>query len=398
MTRPSKLFMTADAVGGVWTYALDLAAGLSELGFRTELAVVGPAPSPAQIDQALKVPGLTLLRTGLPLDWATDDRRAVEAAGELLADMAADLGADVVQVNSAALAATGDFRSPLVVAAHSCVATWWAAVKGGALPADFRWRTDLTARAYARADVVVAPSVAFAAATQAAYGLPERPLAVPNGRVPAPPPFREGAAEVMALAAGRLWDEGKGIDVLDAAAASVTAPVVAAGPLQAPHGARVRFQHLGLPGVLAPDRLAQLLSRRPVFVSPSRYEPFGLSVLEAAQAGCPLVLSDIATFRELWDGAAVFTPAGDPDALAAALNALLSDRADRERLGRAAEARSQRYTAAATAEAQLAVFEAALAAFETRASRAPQADGPCSRQAEERGGAPRLEAAIRSAA
>jgi hypothetical protein len=40
-------------------------------------------------------------------------------------------------------------------------------------------------------------------------------------------------------------------------------------------------------------------------VGPS-VEPFGLAVLEAAQAGCPLVLSDLPGFRELWDGAALF--------------------------------------------------------------------------------------------
>ncbi len=43
-----------------------------------------------------------------------------------------------------------------------------------------------------------------------------------------------------------------------------------------------------------------------VFASMARYEPFGLAVLEAAQAGMRLVLSDIPTFRELWDGAAIF--------------------------------------------------------------------------------------------
>ena len=49
-------------------------------------------------------------------------------------------------------------------------------------------------------------------------------------------------------------------------------------------------------------------ARCPIFVSAARYEPFGLAVLEAAQAGCALVLSDIPTFRELWDGAALFVP------------------------------------------------------------------------------------------
>ena len=64
--------------------------------------------------------------------------------------------------------------------------------------------------------------------------------------------------------------------------------------------------HLQPLGELDERTLAGCLSARPVFVSAARYEPFGLAVLEAAQAGCPLVLSDIPTFRELWDGAALF--------------------------------------------------------------------------------------------
>ena len=65
--------------------------------------------------------------------------------------------------------------------------------------------------------------------------------------------------------------------------------------------------------------VARHLARQPIFVSTALYEPFGLAVLEAAQAGCALVLSDIPTFRELWDGAARFVPARDDGALACAI-------------------------------------------------------------------------------
>ena len=71
--------------------------------------------------------------------------------------------------------------------------------------------------------------------------------------------------------------------------------------------------------------LANWYAKASVFASVSRYEPFGLAVLEAAQAGCALVLSDIPTFRELWDGAALFVPPEDPVALAEALRNTLQD-------------------------------------------------------------------------
>jgi len=106
------------------------------------------------------------------------------------------------------------------------------------------------------------------------------------------------------------------------------------------------------------DRLA----RTPVFASAALYEPFGLAVLEAAQAGCALVLADIPSFRELWGEAAVFVPPESPQAIAAALAALL-DAPDRAAaLGAAARHRSARYTLAAMAEGMLGVYRTLLPA------------------------------------
>ena len=73
-------------------------------------------------------------------------------------------------------------------------------------------------------------------------------------------------------------------------------------------------------------------------------EPFGLAVLEAAQAGCPLVLSDIATFRELWDGAALFFPPGDDATLANLLTKLALDPDLSASQGCAARTQAARYT------------------------------------------------------
>ena len=77
---------------------------------------------------------------------------------------------------------------------------------------------------------------------------------------------------------------------------------------------------------------------------PARYEPFGLSVLEAAHAGCALVLSDIPTHREMWGGAAIFVqPRGDA-AFASAIHDLFADADERQQLGQLARARAQLYT------------------------------------------------------
>ena len=93
-------------------------------------------------------------------------------------------------------------------------------------------------------------------------------------------------------------------------------------------------------GRLEPHALADWYARAAVFAHPARYEPFGLAVLEAARSGCALVLGDIPSLRENWDGCADFVPPDGPEALARALTGLLSDPERRARLASAAHARS----------------------------------------------------------
>jgi glycosyltransferase involved in cell wall biosynthesis len=86
-------------------------------------------------------------------------------------------------------------------------------------------------------------------------------------------------------------------------------------------------------------------ARASVFALPSRYEPFGLAALEAGLAGCALVLGDIPTLRELWDGAALFVPPDDREQLVAALSALAEDPELLWLLGGRARARAESYSA-----------------------------------------------------
>lgn len=354
--RDLHLLMTADAVGGVWTYAVDLAAGLAERGVRTTLAVLGPSPTPEQRGAAEAIAGLRLIDTGLPLDWTAERPELVEAAGRSLAALAIELRPDLIQLNSPALAGAGQFDAPVAAVAHSCVKTWWRAVKGSApLPPDLAWRAALTARGYAAADAVVAPTAAFAQATAAAYAIAP-PEVVWNGR--ATPAFAPMSADPapFAFTAGRLWDEGKGMGTLDAAAALTMARVHAAGPTRSPQGPVLEAERLHLLGSLPGAELASSLARRPVFVSPAFYEPFGLAVVEAAQAGCALVLSDIPSFRELWDGAAAFAPPGDAAAFARAIDGLMAEPKRRAVAAALAQERASRYTVQGLADGMLAIY------------------------------------------
>lgn len=355
-----RALMTADAVGGVWQYALDLADGLRPHGVETWLALLGPEPSAAQRAAAHAV-GVTLLSTGLPLDWTADNAEQVEQAGRAIARMASEGRPDIIHLNSPSLAALATFQAPVVTVAHSCVATWWNTVRTDPLPPDFIWRADLARRGYHAADAVLAPTAAFAQATAAIYDLPRAPQVVHNGRRPTrmaapaePAPF--------VFTAGRLWDEGKNLAVLDRAASRLSVPVLAAGAAEGPNGARIGLQHTRLLGQLDDRAIAQHLSQRPIFVSTAHYEPFGLAVLEAAQAGCALVLSDIPAFRELWDGAAAFVPVDDDEIVACAVKHLLRDPHARRRLGARAKVRSAAYSVDAMCAGVLEIYRSLLAA------------------------------------
>ncbi|MBN8871671.1 MAG: glycosyltransferase family 4 protein [Rhodospirillales bacterium] len=347
--------MTTDAVGGVWRYTLELARGFVRHRAIPVVAVLGPAPTTAQRAEAAAIPGLRLVETGLPLDWTAETPEALDATAHALAQLAATQGVDSVQVHAPALVGVATWPVPVLAVVHSCVATWWRAVRGGALPADLAWRAAATARGIARADAVVAPSAAFAAALQDTYR-PGRSIGViHNGRRPVP---ATAARECAVLTAGRLWDEGKSVATLDAAALLVPWKVCAAGPLHGPNRAAIHLHRIEALGELDEAALATAYAEATVFASTARYEPFGLAVLEAAQAGCALVLSDIPTFRELWEDAAFFVPAGDPDALAATLRGVLADPALAARAGQRARARAVRYTAERMADETWAVHAA----------------------------------------
>jgi glycosyltransferase involved in cell wall biosynthesis len=121
-------------------------------------------------------------------------------------------------------------------------------------------------------------------------------------------------------------------------------------------------------GRLGPGELARHMGEAAVFVSPARYEPFGLAVLEAALSGCALVLGDIATFRELWDGAAEFVEPDDADAIAAALERLLDDPAAAASAGAAARRRALGYGLAPMGRAYLDLYRELCGLGDGRAS------------------------------
>jgi len=350
--------MTADSVGGIWTYALELARSLGRHGVEVVLATMGRPLDDDQRAAARVLGNLELHESSFKLEWMIDPWADVVAAGEWLLELAERTRPSLVHLNGYAHAAL-PWHRPTLVVGHSCVYSWFAAVKGCAPSAGWRPYHEAVRRGLEAASLVTAPSHDMLEALQRHYGRFHVGPVVYNGRSPTLAPSRKRPA---ILAVGRLWDEAKNLVLLDEVAPRLPWPVHVAGEAEHPDGGRVRFSGLRLLGRLGEQELARWLEAA-IFALPARYEPFGLSALEAGLAGCALVLGDIPSLREVWGDAALFVSPDQPAQLEAALRRVIEDEEARERLARRARRRARGYSSERSALGYLSIY-AGLAARE----------------------------------
>ena len=359
MMPPSSrrcVLMTADAVGGVWVFATTLATALTGNGYRVHLVVLGPEPTREQLEPLRGNASIEIEVTDLALEWLDPEGKDLDRALERLAAIERRVRPDLVHLNSFR-EANGAWTVPVLLTAHSCVWSWWRACRGG-IPSEPRWRIyrSHVASGLAAATAWVAPTEASRDEIQAIYAPPGAGAVIWNGIEAIVP----GEKEPVILAAGRLWDEAKNIAALADAAQHLDWPVRLAGAVRSEDGNNGEFEtsRLQMLGELSRTGLVAQMQRAAIFAAPTRYEPFGLAVLEAAAAGCALLLSDIATLRELWSGAAWFADPNDRAAIRAGLERLCRDDALRRALQQAACDRARRYSLKITAEAYRKAYEA----------------------------------------
>lgn len=352
--RAMRILMTLDAVGGVWRYAMELARALRAGGTEVVFVGMGPAPGAGQRAEARALGTLEWLDASL--DWMAEGPEATAELAPKLRDLVVRHSVDVAHLNLPSQAAALHGAVPVVTVSHSCLPTWWNAVRGGALPPAWEWHWRANRDGFGRAEVVVAPSRSHADQLLACYGPLPRLEVVHNamgGHLPV------GAKQSFILAVGRWWDEGKNARILDEVAPGLDWPLVLAGAGTGPDGSGVSFENVEQPRALPHPKVLELVSRAAILVSPSLYEPFGLAALEGARARAALVLADIPTYRELWKDAALFFDPRDPRALAAALRRLTGDATLRRDMGARALAASQPFTPERQAARMIAIYRRA---------------------------------------
>jgi len=353
--------MTADTVGGVWTYALELTRALQPYNVEVLLAIMGPSLSESQRDDARSLPNLSLFKSNYKLEWMPGCWSDVKRAGEWLLHLENRLQPDLIHLNGYAHANL-PWKNPTLVAGHSCVFSWWQAVKGETPPAEWQRYKDEVQSGLHSADLVVAPSAAMLRALNTHYGSINNTRVIHNGRNP--DDFTPQLKLPYVLSAGRLWDEAKNVNRVTGIATELPWRVLVAGEFQHPNQAvqndSFTSQCYWL-GPLPESQLRWWFASSSIYALPALYEPFGYTPLEAALSGCALVLGDIESLREIWDDAAVFVDPTDSSALKCELLALIDDPQRRDEMSQRAHARACEFTSARMAENYFAAYEELLA-------------------------------------
>ena len=353
--EPKRILMTADTVGGVWTYAIELMRALPRIEFA--LATMGVQITAEQRAEASQLGNVQLFPSTCALEWMDDPWNDVDRAADWLLEIAREFNPDLVHLNGYAHANLR-WPAPVLVVAHSCVLSWWAAVRNGEVPYGYAEYARRVREGLQAADIVVAPTAAMLRSLGENYAWHGDGRVVWNARDPQL--FVPAQKQNVIFSAGRLWDEAKNLAALEAAAPNVRWPIEVAGDAAHPNGVELQFTNVRALGKLPQHELVERLATSAIYALPARYEPFGLSVLEAALSGCALVLGDIPTLREVWGDAALFVPPSDHAALAATLNSLIDNVGLRKEFAQRARACAGEFSPARMAAAYLSAYRECL--------------------------------------
>jgi glycosyltransferase involved in cell wall biosynthesis len=340
---PATILMTADTVGSVWTYALELTRAMAEHGTQVAMATMGAPMSNEQRSEAEAISNLTVYESAYKLEWMDKPWDDVAKAGEWLLQLRDQVQPDLIHLNHLAYGHL-EWGKPVLTVVHSCVLSWWRAVKNEEAPASWNKYRDLVRQSLQASHMVVAPTQAMMHQAEELYGPFKRNSVVYNGR--GQHLFQFGRKEPFVFSLGRVWDEAKNISTLAHIASDLSWPVYIAGEGKDPvTGESIELENVHFLGQLTNKEVSDWLSRASIYALPAKYEPFGLTVLEAAMSGCALVVGKTESMAEVWGNAARYVDPTSADELHDTLRDLIDDEFCRNIMACRAVKRSHGYTA-----------------------------------------------------
>jgi glycosyltransferase involved in cell wall biosynthesis len=316
MNKKIKILMTADAIGGVWTYVVELVKGLLPFDFEIVLAVMGSPPSRSQHYEMCCNGNVTILYKPFRLEWMENSDSDIQDAGEWLLSLQDTYDIDLVHINGYSNVALF-WKCPVVCVAHSCVYSWYSHVKN-CLP-DSSWDRykKRVCEAMVNADTVISPSFAMQRDLIKFYVNIKKTNVIYNGR--SDKHFGTGKKEPLLFASGRTWDDAKNLKCLSGVAKNIEWPLYIAGDTGL---SKLDEKYLGC---LDMTEMIKWFNKASIYIHPALYEPFGLSVLEAAHCGCALVLGDIPSLNEIWENSAIYVNPRSPEDIQEKILYLIQD-------------------------------------------------------------------------
>jgi glycogen synthase len=318
------VLVTTDTLSGVWTYTQELVTGLVNRGMQVTLVSFGDIPLPAQISWMENLEGLDYRPSAFRLDWMQEGEQDFIDSSRYLTSLTKELKPDLLHLNQLCYGNL-PVKTPRVVVAHGDLIGWWKAVHGHEPRENrwLRWYRDIVTEGLSHATAVVAPSGWMLDSIRASYAHPKQQAVIYNGRNPIFfNPYVSKNDSVLAV--GRLVDAGKQVSLLTQHAHPLPVCIVNSDePVAVPNVpicTDVKLEadetSVSVKGVQTEAQLRMLYSRAAIFVATARYEPSGISTLEAALSRCAIVANDIPSFREIWGDAALYFRANDAESLA----------------------------------------------------------------------------------
>lgn len=357
-----RVLVTADTIGGVWTYVRELVSGLIRHEHEVVLVSFGGMPTEQQTSWMTGLPRLAFHPTAYKLEWMQDSAEDLKASQDFLLQLIAETQPHLLHLNQYCYGAL-PCGVPKVVVAHSDVISWWVAVHGREPESD-PWIDNyrkLVTQGMTGADAVVGVTSWMLGQLETYYISPHIGRVIYNGRS-AGLFSSQSSKQNFALSVGRWWDQAKQVDLL--AMIDPPLPLSIAGGEHHPESAlgavgatklhREKVEFLGIQNECS---LRDLYSRAAIYIAPSRYEPFGLAPLEAALSGCAVLANDIESLREVWQDAALYFHRNDSDDLRRQLQRLSEDNELRTTYSqRALHRASTRYSAERMTEEYLELY------------------------------------------